>query len=115
VRDSLVGIWQENLRSYSEVVLNRAFAFIERNDEKFPSVSRCLRVCRENTPYKSESNYEDRRRYSKTKDKEGVPCIIDMKEKSMMYRAVDCAEGRAFLAKLKEVTAAKELMGAESR
>ena len=103
VSDGLKGIWAERLASFDEMVLERAFSFIETNDERFPTVSRCIRICRENVPYKSPYNYEDFRRFRKTKDKDDVTCVMDIENKELLYRAVDCPEGRAFLAKLAEV------------
>jgi hypothetical protein len=109
VRDNLVPIWQERLSHFDIEVLKKCFAFIECNDERFPSVARCIRLCRENTPRESDYDYDDKSRYSQTFDKDGKPCIIDMEKKEMLYRAEDCEEGRAFLAKLKEVYRMKEM------
>jgi hypothetical protein len=110
VRDNLVPIWQERLSSFDIEVLKRCFAFVECNDERFPSVARCIRLCRENTPRESDYNYEDRTRYSKTQDKEGRPCILDVKEKEMLYRAEDCPEGQQFLTLLRKMGLDKKKM-----
>jgi hypothetical protein len=113
VTDGLIAIWQDRLAAFDEMVLLRAFTFIETNDERFPTVSRCIRMCRENVPYQSPYNYEDFRKFRKTTDAKGVACIMDVEKQERLYRAVDCEEGRTFLAKLAEVKEAVTLKPVE--
>jgi hypothetical protein len=105
----LVGVWQERLGMFANWILEKSFRSIEGSDEKFPTVSRCLKVCRENKPYESEFSYDDKNRFTFTKDKDDIPCILDIENKCLLYRAEDCPEGREFLAKLKEVSQAVSL------
>lgn len=110
IRENLIPIWVERLSCFTLEVLQRSFSFIETNDEKFPTVARCIRVCRENTPHEpSHTNYDDKTKFTKTTDREGRPCIMDLKNKELLYRAADCPEGQEFLAKLKEVAQAKSM------
>ena len=115
VRDGLVAIWQENLAAFDSWVLEKSFVFIEKNDEKFPTLSRTLKVCRENKPYEgSGTDYDNTAKFTKTQDKEGRPCILDLENREMLYRAEDCPEGQEFLELLRKMgMKADKLFGGE--
>lgn len=99
VNPRLAAIWRENLVKFPQATLQRAFHQIERGDEKFPTVSRVLRVCADNLPPNTEA-FQFRRAVAKDPETGRSVNILVDENGEMLFRAADCPEGREFLAAL---------------
>lgn len=124
--DELIAVYQRNLSRFPISVLTKAFGRAESELERFPPPRILAGFCQESMPsemwrYNFKPGYDD----------DGVPCLIDPDpwcdvchypssehptkncaipvdrlNARFMYRPQDCAEGRGFLAKLKELAEA---------
>jgi hypothetical protein len=94
-------VFSEVLIHYPESVLMKAFSRAERECERMPTPKVMRALCNEEMPSQA-WQYDFKRGI----DPNRIPCLIDPTgkgDKKFMYRAEDCPEGRAFLAKLREI------------
>lgn len=101
--DELLSVFKEAMNRFPIAVLKAAFHRAEQNLDRFPTPKTMLTLCGEACP-------SDVWRYHYAKleaqDPEtGAPIVArrDPENGDTLYRAGDCPEGRAFLARLRSI------------
>jgi hypothetical protein len=100
--DTFKRVYCEGLENFPADALSRGFKKAEQNCERFPSPKLMRDLCGEFISGAYRYNF----RPMDARDPEtGAPVKAkqDMDTGEMLYRATDCPEGRAFLAKLAEL------------
>lgn len=100
--DELVSVYQRTLGRVPIQSLNLGFNHAEERCERPPTPKQMLEICNEYRPSESW-----RYNFVPGVDGDGIAVLIDPSAASpaerFLYRPQDCPEGRAFLARLKEI------------
>ena len=101
--DELVDVFKETLRGYPMDALKQAFKKAETELERFPTPKLMRDICNGCMP---SNNWKYKQIPATTKDAEtgeAVPCRIDPESGEKLFLPQHCPEGRAFLAKMREM------------
>ena len=102
VTDEMVEVYRTALCNYPVSVLAKAFAKAEQGLERFPTPKIMRELCNGEMPSTAwKYNLKDSR------DREGTPCKIDPETGEYLYLPQNCPEGRAYLAKMREIAGRK--------
>jgi hypothetical protein len=107
--DQLIVVYQDCLEKFPPFAVKKGFTKAETELERFPTPKILRELCQGQMPSSGwQYTYKD----STSLDRDTgqiVPCKIDPVTNEELFRPQNCKEGRAFLAKLKELSLAKSI------